>query len=43
MSADSHRIAVFGGVYSNHLALAAAIEDAQTRGVRDLYLSLIHI
>ena len=37
MSADSHRIAVFGGVYSNHLALAAAIEDAQTRGVRDLY------
>ena len=28
----STRIAVFGGIYSNHLALAAAIEDARNRG-----------
>ncbi|MDA0327574.1 MAG: metallophosphoesterase family protein [Gemmatimonadetes bacterium] len=28
-----NRIAVFGGIYSNHLALAAAIEDARSRGV----------
>jgi predicted phosphodiesterase len=27
------RIAVFGGVYSNHIALAAAIEDARSREV----------
>jgi diadenosine tetraphosphatase ApaH/serine/threonine PP2A family protein phosphatase len=27
------RIAVFGGIYSNHLALAAALEDARARGV----------
>jgi diadenosine tetraphosphatase ApaH/serine/threonine PP2A family protein phosphatase len=27
------RIAVFGGVYSNHLALAAALHDARERGV----------
>jgi len=27
------RIAVFGGVYSNHVALAAAIHDARERGV----------
>ena len=26
-------IAVFGGVYSNHLALAAAVDDARSRGV----------
>lgn len=31
------RIAVFGGVYSNHLALAAAIEDARARGAGALY------
>ena len=37
MSADPYRIAVFGGVYSNHLALAAAIEDANARGARELY------
>jgi predicted phosphodiesterase len=30
---DCHRIAVFGGIYSNHLALAAAIQDANARGV----------
>jgi predicted phosphodiesterase len=31
------RIALFGGIYSNHLALAAAIQDAQSRGVDALY------
>jgi predicted phosphodiesterase len=33
----SERIAVFGGVYSNHLALAAAIADARRRGAEALY------
>jgi predicted phosphodiesterase len=28
---------VFGGIYSNHLALAAALEDAQRRGVDGCY------
>jgi predicted phosphodiesterase len=31
------RIAVFGGIYSNHLALAAAIRDARTRGADACY------
>jgi predicted phosphodiesterase len=31
------RVAVFGGIYSNHRALAAAIEDAGRRGVDALY------
>ncbi len=31
------RIAVFGGIYSNHLALAAALEDARQRGVDACY------
>jgi predicted phosphodiesterase len=31
------RIAVFGGIYSNHLALAAALDDARQRGIADLY------
>lgn len=35
--APSGRFAVFGGVYSNHLALAAAIDDARDRGATDLY------
>jgi predicted phosphodiesterase len=30
---ELNRIAVFGGIYSNHLALAAALEDARRRGV----------
>jgi diadenosine tetraphosphatase ApaH/serine/threonine PP2A family protein phosphatase len=30
-------IAVFGGVYNNHLALAATIADARRRGARALY------
>ena len=30
-------IAVFGGLYSNHLALEAAIEDARRRGAAELY------
>lgn len=31
------RIAVFGGVYSNHLALAALLEDATRRGAEALF------
>ena len=31
------RLALFGGVYSNHIALAAAIKDARARGVSELY------
>jgi predicted phosphodiesterase len=31
------RIAVFGGLYSNHLALERAIEDARDRGASALY------
>ena len=31
------RVAVFGGVYSNHLALAAAAEDARARGAEALF------
>ncbi|MCG8583762.1 MAG: metallophosphatase family protein [Pirellulales bacterium] len=37
MIASSSRLAFFGGVYSNHLALAAAIADAQARGVDGMY------
>ena len=33
----THRIALFGGVYSNYLALQAAIADARTRGVDAIY------
>jgi predicted phosphodiesterase len=33
----TERIAVFGGVYSNYLALEAALRDARTRGVDALY------
>lgn len=31
------RIAVFGGIYSNHLALEAALEDARSRGAGAFY------
>ncbi len=31
------RIAFFGGVYSNHLALQALLDDARARGVQQLY------
>ncbi len=31
------KIAVFGGVYSNHLALAALLEDARRRGAEAIY------
>jgi predicted phosphodiesterase len=31
------RIAVFGGIYNNYLALEAALEDAQRRGVDAIY------
>ena len=37
MSPKPERIAVFGGVYSNHLALAAVIGDARARGAEALY------
>jgi len=30
-------VALFGGIYSNHLALAAAIADAQRRGAEQMY------
>jgi predicted phosphodiesterase len=33
----AERIAVFGGVYSNHLALAAALRDAHSRGAHAIY------
>lgn len=33
----STRIALFGGIYSNYLALQAAIADARTRGVDAMY------
>ncbi|MEX2532138.1 MAG: metallophosphoesterase family protein [Gemmatimonadota bacterium] len=36
---DVTRLAVFGGVYSNHLALEAAIEDARAKGA-DAFLCL---
>jgi len=32
-----HRVALFGGVYSNHLALEAALADAGDRGVDAVY------
>jgi len=32
-----HRIACFGGIYSNHLALAVALDDAHQRGVDAIY------
>jgi len=33
----TERIAVFGGVYSNHLALAALLDDAPRRGAERIY------
>lgn len=37
MSGAFSRVAVFGGVYSNHLALAAAIDDARVRDVDAMF------
>jgi diadenosine tetraphosphatase ApaH/serine/threonine PP2A family protein phosphatase len=34
---EHRRVAVFGGVYSNHLALAAALADARRRGAEAVY------
>ena len=34
---DHQRIAVFGGVYNNYLALAAAIHDAKERDIDACY------
>src|SRR6266480_72525 len=31
------RVAIFGGIYSNHLALRAAINDAQKRGCKKMF------
>ncbi len=33
----THRIACFGGIYNNYLALEAAIDDAQARGVEAMF------
>jgi predicted phosphodiesterase len=35
--AERGRVAVFGGVYSNHLALEAALDDMEARGVDAVY------
>lgn len=37
MSPEPHRLAVFGGIYSNHIALRAAIDDARARGAAELF------
>ena len=37
MTAGTQRIACFGGIYSNYLALDAAIQDATARGADRLY------
>jgi len=37
MQGPEQRIALFGGVYSNHLALAALLEDTQRRGIERVY------
>src|ERR1700737_1679970 len=34
---SSHRVALFGGVYSNYLALEALLEDVRARGIQRLY------
>lgn len=34
---SSRQIALFGGVYSNHLALAALLEDVRRRGIEEVY------
>jgi diadenosine tetraphosphatase ApaH/serine/threonine PP2A family protein phosphatase len=34
---EPQRLAVFGGIYSNHLALRAAIDDARRRGAAALF------
>jgi predicted phosphodiesterase len=36
MQSYSH-VAIFGGIYNNHIALRVAIEDAQRRGVEKLF------
>ena len=37
VTTTTQRIACFGGIYSNHLALATAIADARRRGVDAMY------
>ncbi len=37
MSQPQRRVAVFGGVYNNHLSLQAVLEDAQRQGADEIY------
>ncbi len=37
IEAEHKRVALFGGVYNNYLALEAAIDDAKSRGVDAMY------
>src|SRR5687768_2247698 len=37
MSGAATRVALFGGLYSNHLALEAALADVRRRGVDAIY------
>lgn len=37
VSRKVRRVALFSGIYSNHIALRAAIEDARRRGAEDLF------
>lgn len=37
MTSQFHRIACFGGVYSNYLALEAALADLRRRGVEEIF------
>lgn len=37
MSSNGKTVAVFGGIYNNHLSLEATIEDARDRGAEQLY------
>lgn len=34
---NSHSIALFGGVYSNHIALEVLLEDVKKRGISEVY------
>ena len=37
LNSPRRRVAVFGGVYNNHLALSALLADTARRGITDLY------
>ena len=36
-SSPAGKIALFGGVYANHLALEAALDDMATRNITEIY------